>query len=57
MHVFTALAVVEEILLEVIADREQRAACRVRRGVDAIRARHAAGECGYEDSMAHPHQW
>ena len=57
MHVLAALAVVKEILLEVVADREERAACRVRRGVDAIRARHAAGERGYEGSMSHPHPW
>ena len=56
MHVLATLAVVEEILLEVIADCEERAACCVRRGVDAVRARHAAGQRSCKDGISEPHR-
>ena len=44
MDVLATPAVVEEVLLEVICDREELAARRVRRGVLPVRARDATGE-------------
>ena len=44
MHVLATPAVVEQVLLEVVRDREELAARRVRRSVLAVRARDAARE-------------
>ena len=39
-----ALGTLEQVLLDVVADREERAACRVRRSVLAVGASDAASE-------------
>ena len=44
VHVLATPAIVEQVLLEVVCDREELAARRVRRGVDPVRARDTARE-------------
>ena len=45
MDVFAALAAVEQILLNVVADGEERATRRVGRGVDTVGTRNPASKC------------
>ena len=47
VHLLTALAAVEEVLLDVVADGEERAAGGVRRNV-AVSAGHLAGDSTYQ---------
>ena len=49
VRLLSALAAVEQVLLQVIDDGEERAARRIRRGMDTVRARDTLCECGWRE--------
>ena len=56
VDLLTALAAVEQVLLDVVANGEESAAGRVGRGVHAVGASDPAGEGAYTEQMPSRHR-